>query len=183
MNTAFKGISVIITKQERFFMKSFERIFPAVLFLIVIGFLLGCIAPPAQEPPMKDCGTNKECFEEAAKVCERAKVVLEEQQENLDLKMYGESRGQKEEDCDFYFKIELVEFKFEQEPRNEFEKKTMDDFLAAIKALEGKELVCKIPGERLRDSSVFTEIKGEKLKEYCSGSFITILEELQEKFA
>lgn len=146
-----------------------------LILLLCFAFLSACVQEQSQ---LKDCGTDKECFDTAAKQCAPAKVLLSEERNGTYTELYLESRGKKEGLCEFYYKMEKLQVKL-AEPESEKEKELQDKFFAIIKTIEGKDMVCKLPENIIISEQSIADISYENVTQYCTGELIDALQNMQ----
>jgi len=148
--------------------------------ILALAIIAGIIVVPKLLNPMKDCGSDTDCFQEAVKNCERAKITYsrgEEEQGSFEL--YTESRGAKGTDCMFYFKVAKARFELEEEPESETERTLLATLQELFKELEGKAMTCKIPKEHVEANVMGSE---ELQKEYCTGPLVGAFEEATRRY-
>jgi hypothetical protein len=100
-----------------------------VIFAVLLS---GCFGPP-----LKDCGTDLACFEEAAEICEPAKVRYEMGTAELGVEgagivLYMEVRGGTMDECSYYYQLADVKL-----PAG-----TPAESQAAVALLIGSDMVC-----------------------------------------
>lgn len=149
-----------------------------VLALAIIG---GIIFIPKLLNPMKDCGNDENCFKEAVKTCERAKMTYSQTDQQGTFEFYAESRGMKGADCLFYFRVATARFELAEEPETEVERNLVETLQGLFRELEGKAMTCKIPKEQAAGTVGSTGISSaESQKEYCTGPLVGAFEALTE---
>ena len=158
-----------------------HRIVALILCLALFFLVSGCLQPPL-ETGVIDCGNDRDCFENAAKECRKATMLLDEEQEDLEIEYFSEILGPDGENCGFHLEIRKVDFVPPQEPENDLERQIIEEFTSFVKSLEGTELNCSIPRESISESGVIGIYRGQASREYCSGSFFDRFEEIAEMF-
>lgn len=128
---------------------------------------------------LKDCGNDKECFDNAAQQCMPAKVLLAEEKNSTYSELYIESRGEKGNECEFYYKLQKLQVKL-SEPKSEKEKALQDKFFAIIKTVEGKDMVCKFPKDMFADKKSPADVQTAEIDRHCKGELINALQEMQQ---
>ncbi len=115
----------------------------ALVGLALMLVLFGCL-----QPPPKDCGTDKECFQEAMKTCTPAKGVSADQ----GITSEGLIKGFEGDKC-------VVEMKVTES--------------TLLPGLKGKDMSCKVPKEYLGAST--GSMSSNQLFDYCSGSLVDMM--------
>lgn len=120
------------------------------LWLVVMGLALlvfGCFAPP-----VKDCGTDKQCMDDAIKTCTSAKGTSTES----GMTTLGEVRGSEGNNCIIWAKISE----------------------SPMPILKDKEMTCKIPKDQLSSGSMSNTLGSQNMFTMCSGSLVDLMKSL-----
>jgi len=154
------------------------------LGVLALAVIAGIIFVSKLLNPMKDCGNDTDCFQEAVKDCERAKITYSQAEEGQgSFEFYAESRGAKGTDCMFYFKVAKARFELEEEPESEIERELLAALQGLFRELEGKHMTCKVPKEQAAGTVASTGISSaESQEEYCTGSLVGAFEALEEAY-
>lgn len=154
------------------------------LGVLALAVIAGIIFVPKLLNPMKDCSGDTDCFQEAVKNCERAKITYSQAEEGQgSFEFYAESRGAKGTDCTFYFKVAKARFELEEEPESETERTLLATLQGLFKELEGKHMTCKVPKEQAAGTVGSTGISSaESQKEYCTGPLVGAFEEVMRRY-
>lgn len=155
-----------------------KKFFTITVLLIIVAVLSGCVAPVEEEPSaaLKDCGSDQSCFETAAQTCEPAKISVLTEDEASIMGIYSEIRGLDGDDCVLYLRVTQFEMKSTGVPLEPSEQELFDQLQKDFKMLEGKDLICKIPKELIAGEDLLSMATPEEL---CTGSLITVLEQMQ----
>jgi hypothetical protein len=140
-------------KRKKKEVKKIEKYILYALPILIIILIIIFIKMP------KDCGSDTECFNEAAQKCKPSTLTLSSQGNIFEYKIYGESK----EKC--VVKIKILSLESSPELKEKFENKYM---------------VCKIPKEEIKKSIGFSTL--QKTTEYCTGPLKeALLEKVIEK--
>lgn len=119
----------------------------SILILFVFAILaFGCAGFGASST--KDCGSDENCFKEAAKTCSPAKLAKSDDTNSYTVALNG-FKGDK---CSIYMKI-------------------VDSKIAELK---NKEMTCNLPKEFLTAGGNPTSLGGSDFISYCSGSLVDL---------
>jgi hypothetical protein len=149
-----------------------KQTYYAGIALMLFIILSGCTGAPTA--PLKDCGNDTACFEEAAADCTPAKLTVAESGEGFELAFTSEIRGQSGDNCTLYMKYDTFSF----EGVDEFPEEFQQQFSELTTLVEGKEMTCLIPMELIGS----TDIEADVIKDYCTGSLKDGLEQLETQF-
>jgi len=150
--------------------------FLLLVLLLCFAFLSACIEGQLQ---LKDCGNDKECFDNAAKQCMPAKVLISEERNGTLTKLYLESRGESADGCEFYYQIQKLQVVLSK-PESERERELQEEFFAIIKTVEGKDMVCRFPKQLVEDKNSPMDIEAAEINQYCEGELIIALQDMQQ---
>lgn len=137
------------------------------LFLVGIVVLSGC----AGGPQMIDCGSDLECYRNAAQTCTPAKVRATEEGTTI----YSELRGMSNNLCGVYMKIEDITLPAGVPP----------EAAGLVTMFEGKDMLCNVPLSQAAGISEFNiggNMTGEEFLDMCSGTLIDTLSSLMAMY-
>ena len=155
-------------------MKKFLTV--SVLLLAALA-LSGCLALDGLAGlSLKDCESNQECFEAAAKTCEPAKVTAFSEDESISMDLYSEIRGLEGDKCLFYLKVTKFNLKTPDPPLDSSEQELFNQMQQDLKKLEGNDMLCRIPKELISAKDLFSITNPAEI---CTGSLITFIGQLQ----
>lgn len=148
----------------------------AILGIFTVLLLAGC-ANGVKSIGLKDCGSDKKCFNEAAIKCELAKVSLKENFNRNFAETYAESRGEKNGNCEFYMK--LAKLDVSNIPLQGVSENFKTKLIELAKSTEGKDLTCNIPKSQIQATSFGVDKISSS--ENCSGTLKDALENLDNQ--
>ncbi len=130
-----------------------------MVLIIALIFIEGCITA-------KDCGTDINCFKEASKNCDTAKVNLNYEGTNIRVTL----RGFQGENCLISFKVEEVGDALKQKYNG-------------IYLIKDKTLNCAVPLNIISINTDYIDILKSKdiLNKYCSGPLKDLIQVYLEK--
>ncbi len=151
------------------------------VLLLVSFFCLAFLSACVQEEQLqlKDCGNDKGCFDTAARQCAPAKVLISEEQNSTYTELYLESRGKDGNECEFYYRMQKLNVNLAV-PESDEERHLQKKFFAIIKAVEGKDMVCRFPKRLIEDKNSLMDMQTSEINQYCKGELISALRNMQQ---